>query len=368
MKIKVNAESLQTAFKQMATVIPMKHDLNILTCIKMITRKNQLILVGKNSICEKRIKVDCECEGATEMTTQFAKVNKFVSSLPSDKVININNKEKHIDVTCGRTKAKMPLLAGEFPTMTAGSLDELEVDPLELLNAIETVEFAAPMDNYKKIFNCVAICKSSDGVDVVGADGVVLAINSIEGSLPKDSILLATKAHGSSAVALLKSSLTGTCQLATDGNLIFVKDVDSETAVQLVDGRYVNYSAAVPKAGLLHGLTFEAEAMSGALKRITTIVSDQIKGRCLIQLEDGSSDAVLHGWHITGDASEIHESVPISNSESAQLNIAYNPQRLLKCIQKLSGDQVKANIYNTKTSSMVMTDKNTTLVLASVMV
>ena len=362
MKIKVDVKALKSAFKTFTQVIPSKHEMQILTCMKLDTRGNRLILTGKGSMCERKMVIECQSDEDLSFMVPFDKFNKFSSSLPSDKKITVTLKDKSVQLTCGRVKAKLDMAFGEFPNMKFGALDEIEVDPMELHNAISTVEFASASDSVKREYNSVALCRTESGFDAVAANGVsIIAIKNVDGILPTEDIVIPR-----SVIGLFKGSLEEDSQIGFDGKVLFVKNSDSESVFSIYDGRYIKYDRVVPKVAPKHELTFDKDAMLDCLKRILTIANDPIRSRCIISAPHDTTDAVIHGRFISGDSSEIDESITIENKSDTNLNVAYNPSLLSQCLSKVPADTISAGVHDGAALPLVLNDNGFTCVLAQV--
>ncbi len=368
MKIKFKIEDIADPLSKLSKVIP-KTSPDIFSTKVMISAANgKADLIGVNRKLQKSVEVPFTGDDG-EFAITFDKLNNLVKKLPNDKTltIKVDFTDKKASLTCGRLRVTSPIIDSDsMPIISDKSLTVIDINYEELSEAIRTVSFASAKDDALHAINGVCVSPDNNGLIVAATNKVIIAAKEIEAgknnfgefiipvgmcSIAQEDILDATKVS------------IGSTHLSIGGN-------GFKTLLPLVDAKYLNFRRVIESNGKnpKYKLTFNKEQMKECLNRISIIANDPQRSRCTITAPVGESDAIVRGWYVAGDSSEIVDSIPMINDSDEDMSLAYNPSFILSAISKLESDTIDCVIYDNDIRPLTISESGFTCVISKIMV
>lgn len=362
MKIKVSVKDLKEALSGLTRIVG-KNGTPIMNNLLFNLDNKSLVIIGRNLSSQKTIKLNVESTDSGSFSLPFVKLNSLVKTLADDKKASFNAKDGKVVVSCGKSRSTISQGDSDnFPVMTADNLNEISVDLLSLANAVSLVSFASGKNDAMQMINSVVLSPSQDGnMDVVSTNKAVMAIKTISCKNQFSESIIPIRLKD-----IVIDGLSNGSKIETNGKIISISGSNFVTLVSLMDYKFINYKVGVPRTRVIHELTFDKEAMSDCLNRISAIADDPEKSRCIINAPVDSTDAVIQGRFLIGDSNEIDESISVSNKSEVDMSIAYNPSFLLNAINKTERDVVTCTIHDGQLAPMVITDNSLTIVITQV--
>ena len=283
MEIKVQAKSLAAILKTAAKVINPKNSLPILGDVLFETRNN--VLMATVSDGEQWLSQKCEvisydeefrfCINAAEFTTSVNTLGDFPITMTLDEATKV--------FTCdyGNGKFSMPYdNAEEFPLSsidTSGTKDFI-VDGKKVLKAVELTGFATANDELRPVLNGIHFDFFADGMVCATSDGQKLARY-------KDKTITSNNENGitsnftlpkkpANILMNILSALEGDVKLSFNDKAISVNNKDFKLTARLLEARYPNYEAVIPKDNPIT-ITADKNSLLNALKRVLPMANDQ---------------------------------------------------------------------------------------------
>ena len=284
MEIKVQAKSLATILKTAARVINSKNSLPILGDVLFETRNNVLMATVSDS--EQWLSQKCEvisydqefrfCVG----TTEFSGAINNLGDMPITITLDEQTKVFTCEYGNGNGKFSMPYEdANEFPLSNIDTTDtkDFVVDSKKVLKAIELTGFATANDELRPVMNGIhfdffedgMVCATSDGHKLARYKDKTITSNNENGTTPNFTL---PKKPANILMSIL-SALEGDVKLSFNDKAISINNKDFKLTARLLDMRYPNYEAVIPKDNPIT-ITVDKSSLLNALKRVLPMAND----------------------------------------------------------------------------------------------
>lgn len=284
MEIKVQAKSLAAILKTAARVINSKNSLPILGDVLFETRNGVLMATVSDS--EQWLSQKCEVISYDQEFRFCASATEFTNAINNlgDMAITITLDEQTKVFTCeygnGNGKFSMPYEdANEFPLSNIDTTDTKDfiVDSKKVLKAIELTGFATANDELRPIMNGIhfdffddgMVCATSDGHKLARYKDKTITSNDENGTTPNFTL---PKKPANILMSIL-SALEGDVKLSFNDKAISINNKDFKLTARLLDMRYPNYEAVIPKDNPIT-ITADKNSLLNALKRVLPMAND----------------------------------------------------------------------------------------------
>ncbi|MBL4652103.1 MAG: DNA polymerase III subunit beta [Flavobacteriales bacterium] len=248
----------------------------------------------------------------------------------------VDEKTFGIEIASDNGKYKLSGQNGdEFPKIpSVDSAATLDLDSSIIFNAIDKTLFAAGNDELRPVMSGVLFQMTSSGLTFVATDAHKLVRYTRKDAKTKKSadLILPKK-----PLNLLKSLLTGSDEKVkfeyNDANAFFKFD-NIELVCRLIDGKYPNYDAVIPKENP-NQLSIDRLSFLNSIKRIS-IFSNKTTHQ--VRLKIAGSELNLSAEDLDF-ANEATERLTCSYSGD-DIEIGFNSRFLLEMLSNLQTDNV----------------------------
>lgn len=250
------------------------------------------------------VRADVVEEGAITVPARL--LGDLIGKLPTGKVdLTTDPKTLSLHVACGNVRAKIAGIdAEQFPVTLMAREGGIDLDPKQLGEMIEMVTFVASRDQARQNLTCVQM-QFGKRLTLAATDGVRLGVRSAPLFVPAPEQVVLVPATSLAELARILADADTDKPVVCTGDLrriVFaVEGKESylrvELSAQLVDAKYPDYAAIIPKssttsvavesAALLRSLQRAALFAKGDYDAVTLIVEP---GGCL---KIGATDAIM---------------------------------------------------------------------------
>lgn len=343
MEIKVQAKSLAAILKTAAKVTNSKNALPILGDILFETKNDVLMATvsdGEQWLSQKCEIISCDqefkfCVNATEFTSTINNLG--------DMPITITLDEQTKVFTCeygnGNGKFSMPYEdANEFPLSNIDTTDTkyIIVDSKKVLKAIELTGFATENDELRPIMNGVHFDFFADGMVCATTDGQKLArykdksiTREDDGTTPKFTL----PKKPSNILMNILGTTDGDVKLSFNDKAIYINNKDFKLTARLLEARYPNYEAVIPKDNPIT-ITTDKNSLLNALKRVLPMADDLSN---LVVLEFKQGCVTISATNV--DFSKSAQETVNCDCES-KINIGFKGSTLVEILKNINDDNV----------------------------
>lgn len=341
MELKLQSKSLVSLLKVAAKVINSKNALPILGDFLLETKGNVMLVTVSDS--EQWLSLKCpivSSDGDARFCVGASDFLKAVDNL-NDVVIALTLDEQAHTITCdyGNGKFTMPYEdADEFPQANMDSTDAKEfiIDGKKVLKAVELTGFATANDELRPVMNGIHFDFFADGMVCATSDGHKLArykdktiTRDDDGTVPNFTL---PKKPSNVLISIL-STIEGDIKVSFSDKALCVSNADFRLSARLLDFRYPNYDAVIPKDSPIT-ITADKNSLLNALKRVLPMANDS---SCLVELDFTHGQVVVSAKDI--DFSKA-ASETVTCDCDAELKIGFKGSILIEILRNINDDNV----------------------------
>lgn len=347
MEIKVQSKELSARLKMAVRVINSKNALPILGNFLIEPKGDVALITASDS--EQWLSLKCpiiSCDNETRFCVNAQDFLKAIDNL-NDIAVTLTLDEQSHTITCdyGNGSFTMPYEdANEFPPSNMDTTDSKEfiVDGKKILKAVELTGFATANDELRPIMNGIHFDFFTDGMVCATSDGHKLArykdktiTRDDDGTTPNFTL---PKKPANILMTIL-SAFDGDVKLLFNDKVISVNNKDFKLTARLLDFKYPNYDAVIPKNSPIT-ITADRSSLLNALKRVLPMANDS---SCLVELD-------FKQGQVTVNAKDIDFSKAASETVTcdcdADLKIGFKGSTLIDILRNINDENVVIELDN----------------------
>ena len=344
MEIKVQAKNLSAILKTASKVVNSKNSLPILGDVLFETKNN--VLVATVSDGEQWLSQKCEVISYDQELMFCVGVSEFTNAINNlgDMPITITLDEQTKTLTCeygnGNGKFSMPYEnTNEYPLSNIDTSDTKDfiVDSKKVLKAIELTGFATANDELRPVMNGIhfdffedgMVCATSDGHKLARYKDKTITSNNEDGTTPNFTL---PKKPANILMNIL-STLEGDVKISFNDKAISVNNKDFKLTARLLEARYPNYEAVIPKDNPIT-ITADKNSLLNALKRVLPMANDQSN---LIELAFKNGCVTISATDI--DFSKSAQEMVTCDCDT-DINIGFKGATLVEILKNINDDNI----------------------------
>ena len=347
MEIKVQSKELSSRLKMAAKVINSKNPLPILGDFLVETKGDVILVTASDSEQWLSLKcsiVSCDCE--MRFCVPSDDFLKAIDNL-NDVVVTLTLEESTHTITCdyGNGKFTMPYEnADEFPLANMDTTDSKDViiDGKKVLKAIELTGFATANDELRPVMNGIYFDFFADGMVSATSDGHKLArykdktvTREDDGTVPNFTL----PKKPSNILMTILSAINGDVKVSFNDKAISVNNRDFKLSARLLEFKYPNYDAVIPKSSPIT-ITADKNELLNALKRVLPMANDS---SYLVELDFSNGQVVVSAKDIDFSKSA---SETVTCDCDAELKIGFKGSTLIEILRNINDDNVVIELDN----------------------
>ena len=341
MELKLKSKELLQKIKVASRVINSKNALPILGNFLFETKGDIVLITASDS--EQWLSLKCpivSCDGDTRFCVSASDFLKAVDNL-NDVVITLSLDEQSHTIKCdyGNGNFTMPYEdANEFPMANMDSTDAKEfiIDGKKVLKAIEKTGFATANDELRPVMNGIHFDFFADGMVCATSDGHKLArykdkevTREDDGTVPNFTM----PKKPSNILMSVLSTFEGDVKVSFNDKALCVSNADFRLSARLLDFRYPNYDAVIPKDSPIT-ITADKNSLLNALKRVLPMANDS---SYLVELDFTQGQVVVSANDI--DFSKA-ASETVTCDCDAEIKIGFKGSTLVEILRNINDDNV----------------------------
>jgi DNA polymerase-3 subunit beta len=367
-KITFMSDEILPSLAMVSSVVNPKNSLPILNDVRIETKDDGnggTILVFMASDSETWLQKKATCEESDKdvaICIEAKSLLQALRNLGGKRVEMTIDDDKHT-VLCsyGNGRFSLPFdNANEFPLPIATIEDakEKRIDAQKLLTAIEKAGFATANDELRPVMNGVHFDFYPYGMVTCATDGHKLAkytdltITFDGDANPVVDGYTLPKKPCHTLISVLANTVAGDVKISFNDRLVAVNNTMFKMTTRLIEGRYPNYDAVIPKENNKIALVDKAAFVS-ALKRV-------------LPMGNSNSELVALGFN-SGNMTISAEDFDFSKSASEDVccdytqepfSIGFKGSVLLQMLQNIDGDVVRLAMSDASRAGVISEDKS----------
>ena len=371
MRVSCLQENLAKGLAIVGRAVSTRSTLPVLGNILLDARDNQLRLAATNLEIGVNCWIGARVEDEGSITVPARLLADFVGNLPPDRVdMELSVRTQTLHLRCARFEANIKGIdAADFPiipTIGTGAEVEsataalegarIELEPLGLRKMVEQVIFAASTDESRPTLTGVEVSFKDARITMAATDGYRLSLRSavVNGSLPSEpmTVIVPAKSLGEFARVSADADESRPVQVIVTqarNQILFQiwgKNLEGkggsfhrvELASQLIDARFPDYRAIVPKSHTTRTVV-DTTALLKAVRVAFLFARDNANIiRVKIDPANGSSGTIS----LTAASAEMGDAVNEIDAmvEGQELDIAFNAKYLIDVLSQIEQPQV----------------------------
>ncbi len=341
MKFEIQQEDLQKALDVIASVVPSKTTLPILTCVLMEATADKLILSATNldiSITTSTGKVTVKDPGKVAIpATKFV---PFVRSLRSGSVV-ISQKGEQIRLDSGKSRlTENTMNVEEYPALKKlEEKDGLEMDAAVLIDMVNETAYAVSRDETRPALMGILWEIKPDSLTLVATDAHRLARSSRDMDWSAAARTMIVDTAGLRQLPRIAAAMKDEDADLTDVTVFMGQNQLSFRAgatvlhTRLLEGPFPDYNAVIPKDNDKH-VTVDKADFSQAIRRVA--------------IEAGRMELTARGT----EGSQSEDEIAVSYQGDA-MEIGFNYNYLQDILKNLTAESVVLSLRDSQSAALI---------------
>ena len=355
MKFIVNSQQLHKQLQSLSGVLSSSNTMPIIGCFHFHLEENNLTIKTTDLTTTLMARMTVETgrmEGSEEVAVpskMLLDILKTFDDVPL--TFDVDTTNFSIDIVSGQGQYRLAGMdAATYPTMpVAESTSKIEMSGAALVNAINKTVFATSNDEMHQQMSGIYCEMTPDGVTFVATDAHKLVryrrkdVTSDESTnfiLPKKPIIIVKN-------ILAARKEEGDVTIEYNNTNLFITFDNFYIVCRLVDGRYPNYEAAIPKDNP-NKLILDRQSFLNTLKRVSIFASEATRQ---VRLS-------ISGDHVEISAEDLElsnnarETIPCQY-EGDPMDIGFNAKFLTEMISYLDSEQVLVELSHPSRAGII---------------
>jgi len=349
MKFSIQQESLLQPISQVVGVVERRQTLPVLANFLVSARGKRLSITGTDMEVELIASVAADIQSEGEITVPARKLVDIVRKLPEGVNITAVLDGDKLLISSGRGRYTLATLpANEFPaTDQVETLEAVKIQEVELKKLIEKTSFSMANQDVRYYLNGLLFEFRNGSLTTVATDGHRLAVCDLEKDIgvTQDRQMIVPR-KGVLELSRMLSESDSLVELALGKNHIRLVKGDMIFTSKLIDGRFPDYLAVIPKGTDRH-IKIHRDNFIVALQRASILSNEKYKG---VRLE-----AASNSMKIVAHNPQHEEAI---EELEAELNfdhvaIGFNVTYLLDALNAIEGDTVVMALKDANSSCLI---------------
>ncbi|UCC39392.1 MAG: DNA polymerase III subunit beta [Candidatus Aminicenantes bacterium] len=334
MKFSTSKEGILEELQLLQGIVEKRNTMPILANILINVSKDEIELTGTDLEVGLRTHFPAKIEEEGSITISGKKLFEIVKSLPDEQ--NISFKEAGdltMEITAGESEFKVLCLPKEdYPQVPEPKFEKNIVFPLNTIKEMIDKVYYAITQEQRYYLNGALMILKDNRIDLVSTDGHRLSYASIaiENLKVKEetSVIVAKKTLNE-----LRRFEDETLEFDLDENNLFFKVKDRILISRIIEGKFPNYDAVIPKDNP-KTITLSREEITDAIRRVSILSTERSKG---IKFNIGKNELRL--FSSNPEIGEARDKLNIDYEDDA-LEIGFNSQYLLDFLSTVKSEKI----------------------------
>jgi DNA polymerase-3 subunit beta len=333
-------------------VVERRQTLPVLANFLIATRDGRLSITGTDMEVELVTSVEAKVDSSGEITVPARKLVDIIRMLPEGASVQAVLEGDKLTVSSGRGRYTLATLpATEFPaTDQVETLELVKIQEVKLKNMLDKTAFAMANQDVRYYLNGLLFDFHDGSLSTVATDGHRLAVCDLDADLGlAEQRQLIVPRKGVLELARMLSDSDDVVELALGKNHIRLVKGSSIFTSKLIDGRFPEYKAVIPKGTDRH-IRLERSGFVHALQRASILSNEKYRG---VRLE-AAGNSVRIIAHNPQHEEAIEELEAQLNFD--QIAIGFNVTYLLDALTAIEAERVLVELKDPNSSCLITSD------------
>ncbi|MDH3788850.1 MAG: DNA polymerase III subunit beta [Xanthomonadales bacterium] len=352
MKFSIQQEALLQPISQVVGVVERRQTLPVLANFLVSAQGNRLSITGTDMEVELIAAVNADIQSEGEITVPARKLVDIVRKLPEGVNITAVLEGDKLLISSGRGRYTLATLpATEFPaTDQVETLENVKIQEVELKKLLDKTSFSMANQDVRYYLNGLLFEFHDGSLTTVATDGHRLAVCDMDSKIgvAQDRQMIVPR-KGVLELSRMLSDSDDLVELALGKNHIRLVKGNMIFTSKLIDGRFPDYQAVIPKGTDRH-ITLDRQSFMLALQRASILSNEKYKG---VRLE-ASVDSVKIVAHNPQHEEAVEELEAELNFD--HVAIGFNVTYLLDALNAIEGNSVVMALKDANSSCLISSE------------
>jgi DNA polymerase-3 subunit beta len=352
MKFSIQRDVLLQPISQVVGVVERRQTLPVLANFLISAQGDRLSCTGTDMEVELVAAVEADVEREGEITVPARKLVDIVRKLPEGVSITVVLETDKLTLSSGRGRYTLSTLpATEFPaTDRVETLESHKIQEHKLKTILDKTSFAMANQDVRYYLNGLLFEFSGGGLTTVATDGHRLAVCELEADISdaSDRQLIVPR-KGVLELSRMLGDSDNEVELAIGKNHIRLVKGSMMFTSKLIDGRFPDYQAVIPKGTDRH-IRISREDFILALQRASILSNEKYRG---VRLEagDGAMKIVAHNPQHEEAVEELEAELNFD-----QIAVGFNVTYLLDALNAIEAETVVMSLKDANSSCLISSE------------
>lgn len=319
-------------------------------CLVLSDDKLELRATDMQSEAVSVIDVVTDFEGAT--TVDCKKLTQIIKALGKKSAVNFQLVNNELLITSGRSKFTLKSLpVNDYPSLeTATYPHEITIIERDFVSLLGSVSYSMAQNDVRYYLNSMYLTHDN-GLKAVATDGHRMALNSLESEVEQFKGVIVPNKSVDELIKLLDSKNDESITLKLSDRHLQVNKGNTSFTTKLIDGKYPDYKAAIPKE-INHNVLIDRLDLLNALNSVVVLSNEKFKG-CRLVFTDNTLT-------LSANNPEQEEATVIidCNYSGDMFEIGFNIKYVIDAISNLDSEFINFGLTTTGSSSLVTTENS----------
>lgn len=334
MKFSIQKEDILKELQLLQGIVEKRSTMPILGNILMTVAENEVELTGTDLEVGLRTHFQADVEESGSLTISGKKLFEIVRSLAGGQTVYFKESENlMMDITSGASQFKILCLPkDDYPQVPEPKFEKNIVLPLGIMRTmIDRVYFAITQEQ-RYYLNGALLILSDKKMELISTDGHRLAYTSavLDGlNLDKEIKGIVSK----KTLGELRKFEDEKLEFDLDENNLFFK-VNNRTLIsRVIEGKFPNYEAVIPKDNPLV-ISISREEITDAIRRVSLLSTERSKG-----IKFGIQKNQITLFSSNPEIGEARDKVDVEY-DGQEVEIGFNSQYLLDFLTSVKAERI----------------------------
>ncbi|MGD9152691.1 MAG: DNA polymerase III subunit beta [Gammaproteobacteria bacterium] len=344
MKLIIERDKLLKPLQIVSGAVERRQTLPILSNVLLSLKEDELSITATDLEIELIgiAKLDQPAAESGEVTVPARKLLDICRSLPSNTKVELSFKEsggRRMLVRAGSSRFTLTTLpVNEFPNVEENQFGvaECALPQHQLKSLLEKTYFAMAQQDVRYFLNGVLLELNQGVIRVVATDGHRLAVAFLNNSgiQPGKDLQIIIPRKGVMELMRLLKDTDEIAQIAIGTNHICIKTDELVFTSKLIEGKFPNYNAVIPKNGDRE-VTINRDLFKQALARVSILSNETYRG---VRINLSAGEIRLS---TNNPEQEEAEEIISANYDYPDLEIGFNVNYFLDICNTVTSDDIK---------------------------
>ena len=338
MKFSIPKEDILQELQLLQGIVEKRSTMPILGNILMTVTENEVELTGTDLEVGLRTHFQADVEEPGSLTISGKKLFEIVRALAGGQTVHFKESENlTMDITSGASQFKILCLSkDDYPQVPEPKFEKNIVLPLGIMRTmIDRVYFAITQEQ-RYYLNGALMILSDKKMELISTDGHRLAYTSavLDGlNLDKEIRGIVSK----KTLGELRKLEDGKLEFDLDENNLFFK-VNNRTLIsRVIEGKFPNYEAVIPKDNPLL-ISISREEITDAIRRVSLLSTERSRG-----IKFGIQKNQITLFSSNPEIGEARDKVDVEY-DGQEVEIGFNSQYLLDFLTSVKAERISFEI------------------------